>query len=145
VSIFEDLINRPAWQQSAACRGLDPDLFYPGNRDMVTAAAARKVCAGCPVRSECAAAGLAEYHGIWGGLSVNQRRGERREDGVVGPEPRHFKEARERRQRAEPHAWPDIEHGTVNGYRSERRHGVTPCDACREANNALQRRYLRHR
>jgi len=36
--------------------------------------AARAICARCPVRKECAAAGAGEHHGIWGGKSGNQRR-----------------------------------------------------------------------
>jgi hypothetical protein len=39
---------------------------------------ARKVCAGCVVRSECADYGRGEHYGIWGGTSENERRRIRR-------------------------------------------------------------------
>lgn len=40
---------------------------------------ARAICAGCPVREACLAAGIAEDHGIWGGLTPRERRVLRRE------------------------------------------------------------------
>ena len=62
------------WQQQAACRGLDPELFFPARGASTTEA--RAVCAACPVRSQCEAVALArtEKFGIWGGLSERQRR-----------------------------------------------------------------------
>lgn len=65
------------WKARAACRGMDPALFYPGPGE--TTAHARAVCAGCPVREECAAYALAgnEMYGIWGGLPRKQRRQQR--------------------------------------------------------------------
>ncbi|MFE6610974.1 WhiB family transcriptional regulator [Amycolatopsis sp. NPDC057786] len=63
----------------AACRGEDPELFFPvtetgpGARQ---AARAKAVCARCPVISACLAHavenGLA--HGIFGGLTGSERR-----------------------------------------------------------------------
>jgi WhiB family transcriptional regulator, redox-sensing transcriptional regulator len=49
-----DLFERPEWHQRAACRGVDPDLFFPerGSRRYVEALA---YCAGCEVRSQCLA------------------------------------------------------------------------------------------
>ncbi|MBF6399752.1 WhiB family transcriptional regulator [Nocardia cyriacigeorgica] len=41
------------WQDRAACRGADPELWFPINID--GAGAARAVCARCPVRAQCAA------------------------------------------------------------------------------------------
>ncbi|MFD0634201.1 WhiB family transcriptional regulator [Catenulispora yoronensis] len=39
--------------------------------------AAKRICAGCPVREECAAfaVALGERHGTWGGLTDKERRG----------------------------------------------------------------------
>lgn len=67
----------PDWYRQAACRGLDPDLFYPGRGE--SAEPARKVCAGCPVSAECltAAEDQLEKFGVWGGLSERQRRATR--------------------------------------------------------------------
>lgn len=67
------------WTDRAACRGVDPDLFYP-----VSAAGpalrqvdeAKRVCARCPVASECLAWALraGEPAGIWGGTTLEERR-----------------------------------------------------------------------
>lgn len=74
------------WRDGAACAGTDPDLFFdrPGYEDAAhkreRVAAAKAICAGCPVRAEClnwALAMDADY-GIWGGLDEHERRGERR-------------------------------------------------------------------
>ena len=65
---------RPNWQTSAACRGLDPDLFYPGRGG--DTAAAKAICAVCPVVAECLqyAIQAGERLGIWGGQSERDRR-----------------------------------------------------------------------
>lgn len=68
--------DRESWRVSAACRGLDPDLFFPSRG--VSTDRARSVCAGCPVRVECRTAGLGERFGIWGGESEKQRRQQRK-------------------------------------------------------------------
>lgn len=64
----------PAWPAQAACRGVDPDLFFPDRGGNVDAALA--TCAGCPVRATCLADALlrGERHGIWGGTSERTRR-----------------------------------------------------------------------
>lgn len=61
------------WRARAACRGTNPALFYDLHPDAV--AAAQAVCAGCPVRHDCAAHAIAagEEHGVWGGLAADQR------------------------------------------------------------------------
>jgi len=68
------LRSRPSWMADAACRGVDPDLFYPTRHG--SAHEAKEVCRGCPVRADCLQHALAygEKHGIWGGLSEKQRR-----------------------------------------------------------------------
>lgn len=68
------LYERPPWQSEAACRGLDPDLFFPERGEMT--AVAKEACRSCTVRDECLTAALtrAEKHGIWGGASERQRR-----------------------------------------------------------------------
>ncbi len=68
----------PPWKEDAACRGTDPDVFFPSRgEDLVVA---RAVCAGCPVRGECLDFALAhnEKFGVWGGLSERERRRVRR-------------------------------------------------------------------
>ena len=59
----------------AHCRGLDPELFYPDEHQVVDPEA-RAVCAVCPVNTDCLNHALSngEKHGVWGGTSVNDRR-----------------------------------------------------------------------
>lgn len=66
------------WRQRAACRGLDPEIFFPERGESTREAKA--VCAGCPVRPECLEYALdaREVNGIWGGKSERERRSIRR-------------------------------------------------------------------
>lgn len=68
------------WQLSGACREADPTLFFhpegergPSRRRRE--AAAKQVCAGCPVVAACAAhaLGVREPYGVWGGLGEDER------------------------------------------------------------------------
>jgi len=61
-----------SWMQLAACRGLDPDLFFPGRGE--PSDAAKLVCATCPVLAECREYGMDEHFGVWGGLGERMRR-----------------------------------------------------------------------
>lgn len=67
-----------AWHEDAACVGTDPDSFFPepGPGIGQDNAAAKRVCARCPVRTACLAYALehAEPEGIWGGLTAPERR-----------------------------------------------------------------------
>jgi WhiB family transcriptional regulator, redox-sensing transcriptional regulator len=62
------------WAHLASCRALDPELFFPATANDEDAAKA--VCAGCPVRQPCLDHALAasEPYGIWGGLTLRERR-----------------------------------------------------------------------
>jgi WhiB family transcriptional regulator, redox-sensing transcriptional regulator len=61
------------WRSRSACRDADPDLFF----SVVPAdvAAAKAVCAGCPVRENCLEFALehGERHGTWGGMDEDER------------------------------------------------------------------------
>lgn len=68
------------WQLLAACRGMDSSIFYSpagerGRRRREREERARDICAGCPVRRECArmAFSTKETYGVWGGLSEAER------------------------------------------------------------------------
>jgi len=68
------------WQLLGACRGLDTELFFHpegerGPRRSNREAAAKAVCATCPVLLRCREAALAarEPYGVWGGLSEHER------------------------------------------------------------------------
>lgn len=69
------------WRELAACRGLDTELFFPGQGGQVIEAIA--VCATCPVRLPCLEAGHSERFGIWGGMSEKRRRTLRRQRAVA--------------------------------------------------------------
>ncbi len=69
------------WQMRGSCRGLSSDLFFHPERERGPARAAREarakmVCRGCPVLARCRDHALAvhEAYGVWGGLTVEERR-----------------------------------------------------------------------
>jgi WhiB family transcriptional regulator, redox-sensing transcriptional regulator len=66
------------WARDAECLSSHPKLFFPARGESTVAA--KKVCAGCPVRSECLAYALDEgiKFGVWGGKSERERRTMRR-------------------------------------------------------------------
>ena len=72
------------WRTQAACRGLDPERFFPARG--VSADNARAVCVTCPVRADCLDAAMIghENYGIWGGYSERQRRALRRANRLGG-------------------------------------------------------------
>jgi len=63
-----------SWRQSAACRGVDPEIFYPASEE--EAVVAKAVCASCAVREACLEFALAsrERDGVWGGATEKDRR-----------------------------------------------------------------------
>lgn len=64
----------PSWRLSAACRGVDVEVFFPDSPSGY--APAKEVCGGCPVADECLdeALGGQVEHGVWGGLTPAERR-----------------------------------------------------------------------
>lgn len=70
------------WRFRAACREVDPELFFPppaaGPSYDAQVAKAKAVCAGCPVRAECLDEALRRIpDGICGGLTPEERRAHR--------------------------------------------------------------------
>lgn len=70
------------WRLEAACRGLDPELFFSSD-DIVNRqerqereAEAKAVCTRCAVRTDCLTYALdaGERYGVWGGLTAQERR-----------------------------------------------------------------------
>ncbi len=63
-----------AWRSLAGCVDADPEDFFP-ERGQSTAAALR-VCAACPVRSDCLSWALDNRvrFGVWGGTTEYERR-----------------------------------------------------------------------
>jgi WhiB family redox-sensing transcriptional regulator len=82
------LLRTEDWMAEAACAGKGPDLFHPEvdhrrlGQGGFTAeeAAAKAVCAGCPVAEECLDYATRLYIGVgvWGGLTGQERRRMRR-------------------------------------------------------------------
>ncbi len=62
------------WRYRGACRGLDPDIFYPVTDE--EAEAAKAVCGQCVVRQQCLEFALdnREREGVWGGATEKERR-----------------------------------------------------------------------
>lgn len=129
---FDLLIFVPApWVKQAACRGVNPDLFFPEKGE--SAREAKKVCAGCPVRQQCLDMAISngERHGIFGGMNRIERAVYKRkqEQGVPTPKPMRT-----------------IPHGTNRGYQLHYRAGETPCVMCTVAHSKVcNRRTYRER
>lgn len=62
------------WMDDAACAQTDPDMFFPEKGGSTRAA--KRICGGCDVQETCLEYALAtgQQEGIWGGLSVRERR-----------------------------------------------------------------------
>jgi WhiB family transcriptional regulator, redox-sensing transcriptional regulator len=67
------------WRLEAACREVDPELFFPEPGHVPQAAAAKAVCAGCVVRGPCLEAALhgpqarEDHAGIFAGTTASDR------------------------------------------------------------------------
>jgi len=73
--VIEIDLLRPRWMRNAACRGQGFNAWFPSEESGEEADAAREVCSGCRVRTECLEYALAARirHGLWGGLSGRER------------------------------------------------------------------------
>lgn len=75
------------WRARAACRDEDPELFFPpsgapANDPWVTEA--KRVCAGCPVMTECLIYAIENRdQGVWGGTTDEERRRELKRRGRI--------------------------------------------------------------
>lgn len=74
----------PGWA-TTPCRLGDPEDWFPvgvegGKLFEAGAQAAKARCFGCPMLAECRAIALTEFpaHGIWGGMTPDERRATRR-------------------------------------------------------------------
>ena len=82
------------WLASAACREVDPEVFFPTPGDTRGANRAKQICRRCPVRQAC----LDDAMETEGGRSIEGRHGIR---GGLGPAGRRnrYEQARKLRQR----------------------------------------------
>lgn len=103
------------WREAAACKGKDPDMWFPERGSTIARAIA--ICEACPVRVDCLQHALAakEKFGIWGGLSEKERR-------------------TLRRRRATRESLPAVKpHGTLSRF-----HYGCRCPECRAAYDAVR-------
>ena len=76
-----------SWREQAACRDMPTSMFVSERMSPQREAAAKAVCAGCPVRHECLAdcmsapgsempgsSGFYALIGVWGGTTYDERR-----------------------------------------------------------------------
>lgn len=68
------------WQYDGACSAVDPETFFSpeyerGPRRRAREAAAKALCARCPVVESCLrhALDVREPYGVWGGLNATER------------------------------------------------------------------------
>lgn len=78
------------WRILAACWSADPDLFFPVSstgKSLEQVDEAKAVCACCLVRRQCLAFALRtrQAHGIWGGLTPEERAERRPARPVAAP------------------------------------------------------------
>jgi WhiB family transcriptional regulator, redox-sensing transcriptional regulator len=76
------------WRHHAACRDVDPELFFPiGNTGpaLLQIDEAKRVCQHCKVVESCLAWALesGQDAGVWGGLSEDERRAVKRRTRVA--------------------------------------------------------------
>ncbi len=73
--------SQRSWQDYAACRGPHHAIFFPPSRlerrseKRFREQRAKEICSGCVVQSDCLeyALEIREQHGIWGGMTENER------------------------------------------------------------------------
>ena len=111
-----------SWRDQAACRGMNPDMFFPARGEHVRNAVA--VCATCPVAADCLECAVAEPEtvGVWAGTTSPDRAAIRRQRGI----------------RPVRHARPTAAHGTEAGYTRHLRAHEPACVACRDGHRRAQ-------
>jgi WhiB family redox-sensing transcriptional regulator len=123
VTVLLDLRDR-TWVTDAACRGMDPNAWFPERGDLV--APLKAICADCPVKEPCAEYAVMEKYGIWGGKSERERRAIRRD-------------------RAAERTEQPIAHGEPGGYNAHRNRGEEPCPPCKATRARTVARYRARR
>ena len=65
-----------SWMDKASCTEVAPDLFFADATDLVNTKLAKKVCVECRVKDQCLQYALENRleYGVWGGLTVLERR-----------------------------------------------------------------------
>ncbi|MGH9222231.1 MAG: WhiB family transcriptional regulator [Acidimicrobiales bacterium] len=70
---FQAAPSLGTWKEAAACKGEPASVFFPETEP--AAAAAKAICARCPVSDLCLTVALrnGERHGVWGGKTERER------------------------------------------------------------------------
>lgn len=65
--------DRYSWQEDGACRGVEPEIFFPISED--DAWRAKEICGVCDVKARCLVFALQnrERYGVWGGVTEKER------------------------------------------------------------------------
>lgn len=65
--------ERYNWQERAACRGIEPEIFFPISDD--EAGPAKAICGACESRTQCLLFSFQnrERYGVWGGVTEKER------------------------------------------------------------------------
>lgn len=79
----------PQGFRRAACRNVDPELFFAVGTSgpaLLQIAEAKAICRRCPVVTECLTWALetGQDSGVWGGMSEDERRARRRRNARTG-------------------------------------------------------------
>lgn len=62
------------WRSEAACRDVDPNLFFPSENSTRQTKAAKAICRGCFCRVQCLEYAIStDSEGIWGGMTYDER------------------------------------------------------------------------
>ncbi|MBK5265840.1 MAG: WhiB family transcriptional regulator [Acidimicrobiia bacterium] len=62
------------WKERAACRGMDPSVFFPPSGNRKALARARAICEGCQSQEDCLLIGIDQTEGIFAGTTPRQRK-----------------------------------------------------------------------
>lgn len=64
-----------SWRSRANCLGIDPEIFFPGEKDRVGLKQAKSYCKSCPVKQECEdfAVETDAREGVFGGKTYAER------------------------------------------------------------------------
>ncbi|WP_435609663.1 WhiB family transcriptional regulator [Streptomyces sp. C10-9-1] len=85
---YAPVVTAESARPRAACENQDPDLFFPDGSTgpaLLQIEQAKKICRTCPLMFECLRDALerGEEHGVWGGLSEDDRNSLRRSAAVT--------------------------------------------------------------
>ena|ERR1051325_731392 len=71
------LVRMNMWRLKATCKDMDPNIFFPPEKDEQAIKIAKTICASCLVQQECLEEGLKPVNrdsGVWGGLWWKERK-----------------------------------------------------------------------